>query len=98
MNKSQELLYQNSCLNKAQAHEPVFVLRANDPVAAQTIRHWATMSANVHCEDKIEGAMQIANDFDGWLAGQPKCPAPSPVLGAGCAGQSSQGAVGSRLR
>lgn len=97
MNKSQELLFQNSCLNKARPDEPVFVLRANDPIAAQAIRHWATMAANAHDGDKIEGALQIANEFDDWRAGQ-KCTAPPPTpLGAGgCAGQGVQ--IGARLR
>lgn len=58
MDKGTELLNPNSCLNKACDDEPLFVLRANDPIAPQTIRHWVTMSWN----HKIKGGPSISND------------------------------------
>jgi hypothetical protein len=67
VNKAELLRYQNSCLNKARADEPVFVLRANDPLAAQTIRHWATMASDgVHDPEKVDRALQEADEFDRW--------------------------------
>jgi len=66
MNKSDELLQPTSCLNKALPDEPVFVLRANDPVAAQAIRHWATMARGFHEDGKIEEAIVVAHQFSEW--------------------------------
>ena len=72
MMKYEELRNQNSCLNRAAADEPLFVLRANDPVAAQTIRHWATMSNGVHDVGQIDSARICADEFDKWQAALPK--------------------------
>jgi len=43
MLKRDELTNPNSCINKAEDDEPVFVLRANDELAAETVEVWATM-------------------------------------------------------
>lgn len=41
--KQFELSNPDSCLNKAANDEPLFVLRANDPVAPLAVRMWAIM-------------------------------------------------------
>jgi hypothetical protein len=41
MIKRDELANPNSCLNKAADNEPIFVLRANDDIAAYVVREWA---------------------------------------------------------
>jgi hypothetical protein len=41
MLKHDELSLPASCLNKAADDEPIFVLRANDALAAHTVREWA---------------------------------------------------------
>jgi hypothetical protein len=41
MRKCEELNWESSCLNKADYNEPIFVLRANDSLAATTVREWA---------------------------------------------------------
>jgi G3E family GTPase len=67
MLKRTELFVATSCLNKAAPDEPIFVLRAKDPAAPQTIRLWAAMSASQHEPEKIEGALQLADEMDEWL-------------------------------
>lgn len=64
MLKKDELLSSTSCLNKAADDEPIFVLRAADPVAAATIKHWATMAQGHHEPQKIIEARRCANAFD----------------------------------
>lgn len=39
--KAEVLADPNSCLNKAGDDEPIFVLRANDPLAPEAIEKWA---------------------------------------------------------
>jgi hypothetical protein len=41
MIKHAEWLNKESCLNQADWQEPIFVLRANDELAADTVRGWA---------------------------------------------------------
>lgn len=41
MIKKLEVENPNSCLNRAQLDEPLFVLRANDPLAPKLVREWA---------------------------------------------------------
>ena len=84
MLKTLELARRDSCLNKAAHDEPVFVLRAKDPHAAQTVRLWAAMSHGAHCGEKIDEAIALADEIDAWrvahqLAAQPfPSPFPSP--------------------
>lgn len=70
MLKRQELADPTSCLNKAGPAEPLFVIRAKDPVGAQTIRHWATMSAGQHDAAKIASALKLADEMDTFRARQ----------------------------
>lgn len=73
MKKSDELKSPKSCLSKAASDEPLFVLRAKDPLAAQVVRLWAAMALDVHEEDKIAEAERIAKDMDVWRNPQPVC-------------------------
>lgn len=41
MIRNAELCSPTSCINSAQPDEPVFVLRAHDPVAPEIVRAWA---------------------------------------------------------
>ena len=76
--KSEELRNDHSCLNKADADEPIFVLRAHDPLAAQTIRLWAAMAAGVHEDDKVTQALIDAEAAERWhedrFASKKVCP------------------------
>lgn len=64
MIKKEELSNPNSCLNKAMSDEPVFVLKATDPLAPITIRHWATMSEGTQSEEKLREAENLADLMD----------------------------------
>jgi len=66
MLKKDELKNPTSCLNKAAADEPIFVLRAKDENAAQTVRLWATMSTGFHEHAKIKEAEALAQQMDDW--------------------------------
>jgi hypothetical protein len=66
MTKAEELRNPHGCLNKAAPDEPVFVLRAKDPIAAQVVRLWAAMAENDHSADKCIGALAIADQMDRW--------------------------------
>lgn len=75
MIKRDELRHPTSCLNKAAPDEPVFVLRAKDPLAAQTVRHWATMAQGEHEDHKREEAVKLADEMDQWRAKNVPAPA-----------------------
>lgn len=78
MLKRDELASPFSCINKAADDEPVFVLRANDPVAAKVVRFWASeyvsrkrdMSTDgllTHTQiTKAQEARGCANEMDAW--------------------------------
>lgn len=66
MLKCLELREQFSCLNKARSDEPIFVLRANDPLFGATIRHWAAMAHEIHEGEKIADANLIADQGEQW--------------------------------
>lgn len=74
MEKYLALLDPKSCLNKAKPDEPIFILRANDPIAAQTIRLWAVMAKDAHDPEKIEKALKVAEMMQQWktIQTQPK--------------------------
>lgn len=66
MIKHKELSDPASCLNKAEPDEPVFVIRAKDPLAAATIRHWVAMAYDVHEPEKraeAEAWIELAEDW-----------------------------------
>lgn len=68
MIKREELAKSSSCLNRAEADEPVFVLRANDPIAPMVVRIWASLSGQMyaHNPDKIRGAFYEAKEMEAW--------------------------------
>ena len=66
MNKSDELKNPISCLNKASPNEPIFVLRANDLIAPQTIKLWAAMAHGEHEELKIQAALDLAESMENY--------------------------------
>lgn len=66
MKKQLELSTPTSCLNKAAPDEPVFVLRAKDPLAPITVRHWATMSEGKHEPAKLAEARNLASEMEDW--------------------------------
>lgn len=66
MMKRDELCTNTSCFNKAASDEPIFVLRGKDPLAAQTVRLWATMAEGKHEAEKIAEALRLAELMDEW--------------------------------
>jgi len=67
MIKSQEIADPQSCLNRAADDEPVFVLRAKDPLAPTAIIEWAESASNqgLHA-DKIREALACADAMQQW--------------------------------
>lgn len=66
MIKADELRTEISCLNKAAPNEPIFVLRANDPIAPQAVRLWAAMAFNNHEDTKVVDAHLVAAEMEKW--------------------------------
>jgi hypothetical protein len=68
MRKDQELSDPRSCLNKAEAEEPIFVLRAKDPTAPYAVRQWAECAVRdgSHEREKIDAAFAWANEMQRW--------------------------------
>lgn len=66
--KAAALLTERSCWNKAAMTEPVFVLRANDPLAAPVVRLWASLasSTGAHNKPKTTDAWQLAMAMVDW--------------------------------
>ena len=74
MLKREELREPFSCLNKADPEEPVFVLRAKDVLAAQTVRLWAAMATEMHEPENVQEAHALAARMEQWRDQQPKPP------------------------
>lgn len=81
MIKKDELSNPNSCLNRAQDDEPLFVLRANDPIAPHVVKAWADQylqgkalggGAQLNHVQKYREAMDLATQMTLWK------PAPPP--------------------
>ena len=68
MTRMDELTDPTSCINKAENDEPVFVLRAKDPLAAATVDHWANLATGtgVHEDWKIKDARELAKEMRRW--------------------------------
>jgi hypothetical protein len=66
MLKRLELASPTSCLNRAQDDEPVFVLRAKDPIAAGVVRAWAQHALDHHEGAKIDEALALAEQMEAW--------------------------------
>lgn len=78
--KTAVLLDRESCLNKAAYDEPLFILRANDPVAAQIIRLWAAAAVGSHESGKLDHALNVADAFDAWRQKREPVPLPSSPM------------------
>lgn len=65
--KAEELINDASCLSKAAADEPIFVLRAQDELAADIVREWCerAMAAGVP-KAKVDEALLLARDMGRW--------------------------------
>lgn len=68
MRKKDEIAIQDSCLNKADDNEWLFVLLGRDPAAADTIRYWALkrigLGINEETDAKIVQANRLADEID----------------------------------
>lgn len=66
--KAKQLLDPGSCWNRAELTEPVFVLRAKDPLAPAVVRVWSTLAstAQAHDDYKQNTALALANVMDEW--------------------------------
>jgi len=55
------------CLGKAHPDEPVFVLRAQDALAADLVEKWAIWARAAGCpNDKVNEAFSLAEDMRRW--------------------------------
>ena len=68
MIKKNEISDPNSCFNKAADDEPLFVLRANDPLAPAAVAAWAGLAfdTELHDRTKVTGARRIAEEMRRW--------------------------------
>lgn len=66
--KQENLSNPASCLNKAGPNEPIFVLRANDPIASKVVRIWASLSEadKTQPREKCGAAWQVAVAMEAW--------------------------------
>lgn len=57
----------NTSLAKAADDEPIFVLRATDPLAAETVRHWAAHALYRGVSPiKVQAALDLADEMHAW--------------------------------
>ncbi len=75
MIKHMELAELNSCLNKADDDEPIFVIRAKDPCAVATILAWCNFRVengyNQPGDAKLTEAMGLTNQIAEWRRNHP---------------------------
>lgn len=66
--KAEALANPASCINKAAENEPVFILRAKDPLAASIVRHWGNkaLEFRLHEPEKARAAFDVADAMDAW--------------------------------
>jgi hypothetical protein len=77
--KAETIADPNSCLNLATADEQIFVLRANDELAAKAVRYWAQLYYDLKNRwpgeiakqqiDKHREALVCAQLMDEWRRG-----------------------------
>lgn len=63
------MAHKNTCptLAKIGDDEPIFVLRAQDELAARVVRFWATLAANHRVdEEKVAEAMRCSAEMERW--------------------------------
>lgn len=69
MKKTDEIQKHDSCLNKAAHDEPIFVLRAKDPIASRVVRFWADTANDLEIHvDKVDEAENLADEMDRWAS------------------------------
>lgn len=66
MLKREELADPNSCFNKAKDDEPIFVLLARDPIAAEMVLAWSEMARGFHSDEKIVSAAKWSKTMNDW--------------------------------
>ncbi len=68
MKRIEEISDPSSCINKADNDEPVFVLRANDPLAASVVDVWVNMAegTGIHEDWKLKEARELAQEMRRW--------------------------------
>jgi len=66
MTKNEELANENSPLSKAFPDEPIFVVRAKDPLSFHLVRIWAGLAVNFHERDRIQEALRLAQQMQTW--------------------------------
>lgn len=70
MEKYREQTDENSCWNKAHDDEPIFVLRAKDVAAVDTIRAWIALriahGKNTIDDDKIQDCIKLCERMQSW--------------------------------
>ena len=62
------------CFNKADPDEPIFTLRAKDPLAPTVVRIWAELHELVNvgdtlqasCDEKVHEALQVSQAMRYW--------------------------------
>jgi hypothetical protein len=63
------------CYAKAGLDEPIFTLRANDPLAPALVRVWCTLARGSGvAEEKVMEAFRVAADMDRWWRQQHVAP------------------------
>ena len=66
MRKCDEVRDPESCLNHCERDEPIFVIRAKDPLGSTTVRSWAQHAVGIHEKEKIAEANMLADIMDNW--------------------------------
>lgn len=72
MIRKEEILNPESCLNRADPDEPLFVLRAHDITAPDVVRFWAQerlrIGKNESHDEQIREAFALAERMEQWKA------------------------------
>lgn len=70
--KADNVLNPHSCFNRARNDEPIFVLRASDPLASELVTLWANRYSqtrglmNERQRLKFNAALAVAKDMKDW--------------------------------
>ena len=67
MKARKERISPDSTINKADAEEPVFVLRAQDMSADILVDFWAELALRMGCsQEKVDEAIDLAAEMRAW--------------------------------
>lgn len=66
MTKTEILAGKEQCFEKAHADEPLFILRANDPIASEIVMTWVRRASGVHEPEKVNQARAVAMAMSAW--------------------------------